>query len=222
MVAKPAQATSERSLLKEKAYSEIKQKIQAATFAPGSFLSERQLASLLGMSKTPIKAALERLEQEGFVNVSPQQGIVVRELSIQEIADQFELRQALEGFVVRSISGRLTSKQTAALERNIRQQNAAAAKGTVGNLVELDSAFHLLLCEALGNQAIIDCLMQHRSKMHRVIFQVMTQAPGRWIAAVDEHTQIFKAVAAGKPNLAVELLEQHLLFGKQHLLASKV
>src|SRR5690349_20231147 len=77
------------SLLKDEAYESIKQRLLNNDYPPGSFLSERQLAGGLGMSKTPVKAALERLESEGFITVSPQQGIVVRELSVREIADQY-------------------------------------------------------------------------------------------------------------------------------------
>src|SRR4051794_4236895 len=84
-----------RSFLKDEAYEKIKGRLLEGDYAPGSFLSERQLAENLGMSKTPVKAALERLESEGFIAVSPQQGIVVRELSVREIADQYEIRAAL-------------------------------------------------------------------------------------------------------------------------------
>jgi DNA-binding GntR family transcriptional regulator len=216
-----ATSSAARSLLKERAYGAIKKWIQDSTFAAGDFLSERRLANLLGMSKTPVKAALERLEQEGFVAVSPQQGIVVRQLSVQEIADQFELRKALETYVVQAIAGSLSNKDLAAIERNLRQQAAAASKGAVARLVELDAEFHLLLCKIFGNKAIIDCLMQHRSKMHRVIFQVMSQAPGRLMDAVQEHEAIFTAIKNGSPVRAVRLVEKHLEYGKQYLLSSK-
>ena len=99
-----ADGTADRSLLKEHAYAEIKRSILDNTFAPGSFLAERQLAAQLGMSKTPVRAALERLEMEGFISVSPQQGILVRDLSVHDIADQYEIRSAL---VARHPLGRL-------------------------------------------------------------------------------------------------------------------
>src|SRR5262249_5818701 len=91
-------------LLKERAYAEIKRRILSGDPASGRFLSERQLSLQLGMSKTPVRAALERLEQEGIVTISPQQGIVVRDLSIHEIADQYEIRAALETYVLRSLA----------------------------------------------------------------------------------------------------------------------
>ncbi len=93
--------------LKERAYIEIKQRIQDMTFAAGDFLSERRLASMLGMSKTPIKAALERLEHEGFVAVAPQQGIVVRSPSMRDVQEMLELRRALESFCFRAVAGKL-------------------------------------------------------------------------------------------------------------------
>src|SRR5437870_2186503 len=104
-------AVPARHLLKERAYSEIKRRILDGGFAPSTFLSERQLASQLAMSKTPIRAALERLEMEGLVVVSPQQGILVRDLSVHEIADLYEMRAALETYVVRAVAGQLTAGQ---------------------------------------------------------------------------------------------------------------
>jgi DNA-binding GntR family transcriptional regulator len=214
-------AIADKGLLKDRAYLEIKQCIQRGEFSPGAFLSERQLAALLGMSKTPIKAALERLEQEGFVAVSPQQGIVVRELSIGEVADQFELRMALESYVVRSIAGTLSDRQIQGVERNLRQQSSAAARGQSDRLVELDTEFHLLLCEVFGNRAILECLEHHRSRMHRVIAQVMSQSAGRLADAVREHEGIFAAVRGGEAEAASRLMVQHLEFGKQSLLRSR-
>src|SRR5215831_11136302 len=113
-----------RSLLKERAYDAIKKGILREDFPPGSFLAERQLASQLGMSKTPVRAALERLELEGFITVSPQQGIIVRELSVHEIADQYEIRAALEGYVLRTLAGRLSPGQVGRLRANLGEQEA--------------------------------------------------------------------------------------------------
>jgi DNA-binding GntR family transcriptional regulator len=92
-------------LLKEQAYQQLKQMLVDGTYVPGTFLSERRLAEQLGMSKTPVRAALERVEAEGYVTVSPQQGIVVRELSLREIKEHFEIRMALETHIVRRLAG---------------------------------------------------------------------------------------------------------------------
>src|SRR5262249_27542515 len=100
--------SSGRSMLKERAYIEIKQRILRGAFSPSPFLWERQMSSQLAMSKTPIHAALERLELEGFITISPQQGIIVRDLSVHEIADHYEIRATLEAYVLRTLAGSLT------------------------------------------------------------------------------------------------------------------
>ena len=84
----------------------LKQRLLDNDYPPGSFLSERQLAASLGMSKTPIRSALEQVETLGLVAVSPQQGIVVREPSAREITDLFDTRVAVEPFVVSRLAGR--------------------------------------------------------------------------------------------------------------------
>ena len=217
-----ANSVNEKSApLKDLAYSEIKQRIQNSEFAPGGFLSERKLAELLRMSKTPIKAALSRLEFEGFVRVSPQQGIVVRELSLKEVSDHFELRIVLENFVIGAIVGRLTKPQQNAIEKNLTAQRQASKSLNIHRLVELDASFHLLLCSAVGNDAIVECLTQHRARMHRVIFEVMSRVPERAVHAVREHAAIYKAICKGDSDKATKLLQGHFETGRHNLFSGK-
>ncbi|MCA9191653.1 MAG: GntR family transcriptional regulator [Planctomycetales bacterium] len=211
---------SERTLLKDRAYVEIKRNIQNGTFVPGRFLSERWLATWLGMSKTPVKAALERLAQEDLVIISPQQGIAVRELSLKDVVDQFEMRRALETFVVGAIAGALNVKQCAGIERNLVGQKSALHRRSLGKFVELDTSFHLLLCDALGNDAISQCLTQQRQKINRVISRVMDTDPGRLKEAISEHEALYRVLKAGRRELAVKMIDQHLNVGKLLLLTS--
>jgi DNA-binding GntR family transcriptional regulator len=209
------------SLLKERAYAGIKEGILSGTFAPGSFLSERQLAGRLGMSKTPIRAALERLELEGFVTTSPQQGILVRDLSVHDIADQYEIRLALETFVLRSLAGRLTPAQTERVRANLKAQKANCKACDVNRGVTLDADFHILFCEFLGNREILRVLGQLRDKMRRVIARVFELNPERMASSYDEHVGIAEAVFQGDAALAARRIEEHLEYGKQWLLSPR-
>ena len=216
-----ADGTSNGGLLKERAYAEIKRRILAGEFAPGTFLSERQMAMRFGMSKTPVRAALERLQQEDFVTISPQQGIVVRDLSVHEIADQYEIRAALETYVVRNLAGRLTPAQVGRLRANLEDQKANCLSCDVEHGVVLDTEFHTLLCEFLGNQEILRVLGQLRAKIHRVIAQVFKINPGRAASSYEEHRAIAKAVIEGDAALAARRLEEHLEYGKMYLLSPR-
>ncbi len=206
-------------LLQDRAYAEIKGLIQDGSFAAGSFLSERQLAARLRMSKTPVKNALVRLELEGFVAVSPQQGIVVRESSVQEIVDILDLRLALEPYVVRRIAGKLRGEQSLALRANLKAQAAAAKAGDMPQLTRLDADFHLLLCSFAGNAEIAHVMGRLRDKLHRIILRVMRDVPGRPATAVAEHAAIAAAVIRGRGGEAAKLVERHLEFGKRSLLS---
>jgi len=205
-------------LLKEQAYLELKRLIQDAEFPPGMFLSERQLALKLGMSKTPIKAALERLETEGFLSVAPQQGIVVRDLSLTEIADQFEIREALETYVLRALASKLTPASRSQIAAHLDEQRAATVANDLLAIARLDADFHLLFCTLLGNQEILKTLSQLRDKVHRAITRVALNNPDRTWPNLSEHEAIATALLAGEGELAAQRLVEHLAYGRQYLL----
>ena len=210
-----------RTLMKDRAYTAIKQCILQGDLASGSFLAERQLADRLGMSKTPVRAALERLEAEGFVTVSPQQGIIIRDLTVHEIADQYEIRAALEAYTVRTLAGKLTSEQIARLRTNLQLQESLREDNDVPRAVALDAEYHTLYCEFLGNREVVRVMSGLRDKIHRVITKVFQINPGRPGMSYLEHCEIADAVIHGNGAEAARLIELHLERGKHFLLSPR-
>lgn len=208
-----------RILLKDKAYEEIKGRILDGRFAPGSFLAERWLADTLDMSKTPVRAAIGRLETEGFVAVSPQQGIVVRELSFEEIIDHFDIRVALESFVVRRLAGRLTAEQESELRALIAEQRKAALEQNVPAYVTRDGAFHMSLCRFAGNREIIRVMGRQHDKLHHIVRRLLGQNPDRMSSSTDEHEAVLDAVADGDGDGAAERIARHMEYGKRYLIS---
>jgi DNA-binding GntR family transcriptional regulator len=203
--------------LNQRAYAELKQRILSGALAPGTLLSERQLARSLKMSKTPVHAALERLQGDGLVTVAAQQGIVVRATSPQEIADHFEIREALETFVVARLAGRLTPGQAGRLKRNLREHRRAVKRGDVAGNIRLDSEFHMLLCEFHGNPEITRAMGQIRDKIHGVIQHITSRLPERTKASLSEHEAIAEALLAGDGPGASARVTAHLRNGLQSL-----
>jgi DNA-binding GntR family transcriptional regulator len=207
-----------RELFKNIAYDELRARFDNRLYPPGTFLSERQLAEELGMSKTPVKAALERLELEGFITVSPQSGIIVRELNLDEITQMYEMRLALDGFVLRSLAGRLTNEQLAKWELNLQRYAAAEGKTELlRDAVLLDAEFHLLPSQFLGNKLIINTMQQFSVQIFQVINRVFSRLPSRVSQSLIEHREIVNAVRQGKGDLARELGEIHLRVGHEVL-----
>ena len=210
-----------RGLLKERAYAEIKRLILDGEIPPGTFLAERQLAGRLGMSKTPVRSALEKLETEGFVSISPQQGAIVRDISVREIADQYEIRSAIESFVARNVAGRLTPVQVREVRDNLDEQRKNLLAGDVERGVALDEQFHGFFCEALGNQEILKVMGQLHDKVHRVITQVFKTNPSRLAGSCEEHVAIAEAIFLGDADLAASRVEGHLRYGLESLLSPR-
>jgi DNA-binding GntR family transcriptional regulator len=206
-----------RASLTQRAYSELKRKILAGELAPGALLSERQLAGELKMSKTPVHAALERLQADGLVVVAAQQGIIVREISPQDIGDHFELRQAIEPFIVARLAGRLDADAIRRLDRNLNEAQIAVAAGDVSANVRFDAEFHLLLCEFLGNREMTRVMSQIREKAHNVIFQISSRHPQRMATSLAEHVAIAEAIRDGDGTLASERMATHLRNGIESL-----
>ncbi len=216
-----AKSRSVEALLKTRAYDELRSRILNNDLPSGSFLAERQLAKELGMSKTPVKAALERLQQEGFVAISPQQGIVVRDLTVQEIADQYELCEALESFILRTLAGRLTDSQVARLRSNLSAQDAIRRGHDVLQWVVLNTEFHLLFPDFLGNEEIRRILGQVRDRMQRILTRVFHLDSARIDSSYQEHLAIADAVIEGDGPRAAQLAAAHLQTGRQLILVPR-
>ncbi len=208
-------------MLKDQAYKELKALIQSGDFPPNTFLSERQLVSRLGMSKTPIRSALELLQAQGLVIVSPQQGIVVTDLSAREITELFDVRTAVEPFVVMSLGKRnLGAGAFASLEKNLKLQETAAKAGDALASTHLDVEFHLLLSESLGNREILAWLEKCFDKLHRSILRINRLAPGRLRKSQQDHASILSAIRGSNGEIAARRMTEHLKYGRQFLLGS--
>jgi DNA-binding GntR family transcriptional regulator len=200
-----------RPTLAQRAYEDLKALFLKGTYSPGDFLTEGELSRRLRMSKTPVRTALTRLEMDGFVTVSPQQGIVVREPSIHEVIDLFDIRMALETFVVKRLSTTITSEQIARLRANLEAQGKAVKAHDNVAATKLDTEFHLMLCEFAGNREILEVMERLRSKLHRIILGIQNKNPER----------ISDAIFQGRGDQAAQRVVLHLEWGKKFLVASR-
>lgn len=205
-------------LLKDIAYDKLKRMIIEGDLAPGRFVSERELAELFEMSKSPVRSAIERLNMEGYLIVSPQRGVVIAELSVNEVVDHFELRMALECFIVQRLAGNLASKVDGELTRNLEEQVQAGKKDDLAYYRQLDGEFHLLLADALGNQEVSRVMAHQHEKLSRVITRVVGQRRTRMKSSYEEHLGIVEAIRHGDGPLAARLMEEHLNWGQSFLL----
>ena len=209
-------------LLKERAYQEIRELIQTGDLTSESNVSERQLVERLGMSKTPIRAALENLEMQGLVTVSPQRGILVRELSARETAELFDVRSAIEPYIAAQLARRtLTVSQRDQMKANLREQRQAAKTADALGATQLDIAFHRLLASLLENQEMMIWLERCFDKLHRSVLRVNQMARNRLMKSYEDHDAVAKSILSGSPDEAARQMKDHLAFGRQFLLVGE-
>jgi len=203
-------------LLKDIAYETIKEKILEEEYAPGQFLSERNLIKELEMSKTPIKNALVRLESERFVTVSSKQGIIVNDLSIERINDIYNLRIALETFNCKAIYARITDEQLRELNENLKQTKIIVENLDVKAFATLDHEFHLAISEIAGNSEITRILLNYQDHLRRITLRHFKKDPERVRKFYQEHLEIYQALKRNDVKCTT-LMHDHLQESKSML-----
>lgn len=188
------------------AYVTLKQAILDRTLAPGQPLVESALAEMCKVSRTPIREALQRLEQDGLVERGDR-GLIVRECSPEEILDIYDARIALEGTAARLAAERRTNLDLVQIRRQVvavddipADDNAALAKN--------NRQFHETIWTASHNSSLLDLL--NRLNQHLARYPTTTLSyPGRWAQACDEHRGMYEAIEARDAALAEKIAVQH-------------
>ena len=135
--------------------------------------------------------------------------------------DLFDIRVALETFVVRKLAGNLTPEQTTRLRANLDAQGRAVKDHDPSSATTLDTEFHILLCEFLGNREITLTMERLREKLHRIILGIQHKNPERIMDGWREHESIAEAVNQGRAEQAAQRVIQHLEWSKKFLVSPK-
>jgi DNA-binding GntR family transcriptional regulator len=195
-------------------YEELKNAIVDLRLAPGEPLREATLADRLGVSKTPIREALTRLEQEGLVETTSFKGAAVTGYSRQDLLDIYELRELLENAAVRAAAESMSDAGRARLDRISRDsRRLLGGQGRsgqdTGELAALLTEFDVVLFDQVRNHRILALIENLRAHMTRIGL-LTAEIPGRIDASVDEHEKIVEAIAARDPELAERYMREHI------------
>ncbi len=177
----------------DRAYEHVKRAILDRTFAGGELLSEGELATHVGCSRTPVREALLRLETEDLVRLYPKKGALVLPVSPREIDDVLETRELIETHAVSRVQP--ASDQLAAeLAEQVSAMREYAATGDPGAFVRVDREFHRSIVAASGNEILTRLYDSLRDRQLRMGEAAMSAAPARMERTVDEHAAILDAL----------------------------
>ncbi|MBP2652654.1 MAG: rspR 3 [Firmicutes bacterium] len=184
---------------------------------PGERLMEIQLAEELGVSRTPVREAIRRLELEGFLVTVPRRGTYVSNLSIRDVNEVFEIRTALDVLAAELAAERITEEELEQMERLLVQISEYIENGDVDNIVAADGQFHDILYQASRNDRLVGIINNLREQFTR--FRTISMAyPGRLKNTLEEHRRLVEAIAQRDSELAKEYAREHMENAEQILL----
>jgi len=213
--------------LREVVCEALREAIISGVLKPGERLMEIQLAEELGVSRTPVREAIRKLELEGFVIMIlelegfvimiPRRGTYVADLSIKDINEVFEVRTSLEVLAAGLATERITDDELEKMERLLVHIGEYIEKGDMDKIVEADSQFHDILYQATRNDRLVQIISNLREQLTR--FRSISMAyPGRLKNTLEEHSRLVEALAARDQQLAERLATEHMENTEQTLL----
>ncbi len=200
--------------LRDQAYALLKRGILSGQFEPGTRLVEREIGNLLGLSRSPVREAFRRLQQEGYLEVS-RAGVFVQQVSFKDIQDLFSVRQRLEGLAAALAAGCAGDADIESLRAILGRMVTAAHAGNYKKAVQAGSDFHNQLYTLSGNKYLRETLTALTEQLRR-FRSLNVSIPERGQDALKEHLLIVDAVARRDITEADRLAQEHIQHSWEH------
>jgi len=210
------QKAKTKSLIDE-AYRSIKRLLLQQKLFPGQKLLYRELIERLGMSKTPVVNALNRLEQEGFVIAEPNVGYSVKPIDAKEIFDSFEVREALEVKAIQQALKKGKPEQMTVLEKKLRTFEGYRPYKYDKKKLMLDCDFHLQIATMSGNEVLKYLL--RRNFEHIILRTKLDNYEPKWMdATAGDHRRLLESMKNGDVTKCVDVIENHIRRSRDHVI----
>lgn len=201
-------------------YRALRQAIIEQDLGPGTKLPEDEIGNPFNISRTLVRQALARLQNDGLVETGGKKSATVARPSLAESKDVFRVRRALEREVIRIVAENWTPAHGAALEGHIRKEDAARQSGNERVSVRLAAEFHVLLAELTENPVLLGYITQLVSRCSLIL--ALYGRPHSTDCAVNEHRDVVNALRDGRVEEAVRLMDHHVSLVETRALSDEV
>ncbi|MGN0354154.1 MAG: GntR family transcriptional regulator [Muricoprocola sp.] len=202
--------------LRDVVFHTLRNAILKGELKPGERLMEIQLSQKLGVSRTPVREALRKLELEGLVLMMPRKGAVVADITIQDLEDVLEVRTALEELAVQKACDTITEEQLKELKRAANEFKRCAENEDILACAEADMQFHEVIYGATNNKRLQQMLTNLREQMYRYRMEYLKDK-GMYSALIEEHDMIRKAIKRRDKVKAGMLMRTHITNQKNEI-----
>ncbi|WHH57305.1 GntR family transcriptional regulator [Petroclostridium sp. X23] len=205
--------------LREVIFDSLREAIIMGELKPGERLMEIQLAEKMGVSRTPVREAIRKLELEGLVVMIPRKGAHVAELSVKDIKDVLEVRSSLDGLASALAAKRINKDELRELGNIVDQFAQYLEKNNVQGLIKKDVEFHELIYKASRNEKLGQIATNLKEQIHRfrVVYLKDYSSPKELMR---EHNEIYHAIESGDEKLAEELALIHIRHQEKAMISS--
>lgn len=195
--------------LRDVVFNTLRQAILRGELKPGERLMEIQLANKLGVSRTPIREAIRKLELEGLVLMIPRKGAEVAEITEKSLRDVLEVRRALEELAVQLACEKITKEEIRELERVAKEFQQVVNSSDITEIAEVDVCFHDIIYTATDNQKLIQLLNNLREQMYRYRVEYLKR-DGVFPQLIAEHEAIIRHIENNEKEKATEVVCRHI------------
>lgn len=201
--------------LADQIFAELENNILTGVYAIGETFTETVISKNLGVSRTPIREAIRRLEQERLVNVTTK-GIVIRGISAKDISDMYEIRIRTEGLASRWAANAISEEGKKELCEIVELQEFYTNKKDVDNIKNMDSKFHEIVYKNCGSLVLADMLHELHKKVIKYRKASVSNSD-RAFLSTKEHREILDAILSGNGELAEKLTVEHIKNAKENI-----
>lgn len=195
--------------LRAQAYEALKRSILNRELKPGEAVTVSGLSDSLGIGRTPVIQAVDRLMQDGLVEVVPRKGVVVSPVSLDHLVEIIEVRLLNEVQAARWAAERISNQQLEAMRKNLDKMREATVTREISDLIALDSEFHSLISHATNNALLVELLGNLHDRSLR-FWTLAMRVPNRNEEICDQHAAIVKAIANRDPEAAGRAMQAHI------------
>ncbi|MFZ6689477.1 phosphonate utilization associated transcriptional regulator [Undibacterium sp. SXout11W] len=209
-------ALIQQASLSTLAQIEIERMILAGEISAGTKLNEASLAEMLGVSRGPVREAFRSLEETGLVRQEKNCGVYVRQISIEEADDIYEIREALDELVGRKLAKTITAVQLKELRSMVDKMEKLAEKKNVSSYSLLNLEFHDVLVKMTGNEKLLTTYRRLVKELNLYRRNSLEQQ-GTLPISIHEHREIVELIAAGNADAAGNMMRQHVIDSRQRM-----
>lgn len=195
--------------LRDVVFKTLREAILTGELEPGERLMEIKLADKLGVSRTPIREAIRKLEIEGLVNMTPRKGAVVAEISEEDLQNVLEVRRVLEKLAVELACNKIKPQEIAELKSNLKAFTTAISKNNPTEIAKIDVEFHDIIYKATHNGRLIQILSNIREQMYRYRLEYIKDQDTRH-TVVRDHENLINAISGKNIEEAKKIMISHI------------